>query len=105
MSFYNTNKENFEESADSSRKAKRQEIVIYDLFLLFNEPLSPSMVCKALDGKWPITSIRRAMTNLTDDGMIVKTEETVKGVYGKNEHLWSLPGKTSDSKQALLFDF
>lgn len=105
MSFYNTNKENLEEFADSSRKAKRQEIVIYDLFLLFNEPLSPSMVCKALDGKWPITSIRRAMTNLTDDGMIIKTQETVKGVYGKNEHLWSLPEKTSDSKQALLFDF
>lgn len=105
MSFYNTNKENPEEFADSSRKAKRQEIVIYDLFLLFNEPLSPSMVCKALDEKWPITSIRRAMTNLTDDGMIVKTQETVKGVYGKNEHLWSLPEKTSNSKQALLFDF
>ena len=45
------------------------------------------------------------MTNLTDDGMIVKTQETVKGVYGKNEHLWSLPQKVSDSKQALLFDF
>jgi len=105
VSFYNTNKENSEESADSSRKAKRQEIVIYDLFLLFNEPLSPSMVYKALNEKWPITSIRRAMTNLTDDGVIVKTQETVKGVYGKNEHLWSLSGKTSDSKQALLFDF
>jgi len=45
------------------------------------------------------------MTNLTDDGAIVKTQETVKGIYGKNEHLWSLPEKTSDSKQALLFDF
>ncbi len=105
MSFYNTNKENVEQSADSSRKAKRQEIVIYDLFLLFDEPLSPSMVYKAVNEKWPITSIRRAMTNLTDNGMIVKTQETVKGVYGKNEHLWSLPQKASDLKQALLFDF
>lgn len=105
MPFYNTNKESAEESLDSSQKAKRQEIVIYDLFLLFNEPLSPSMVYKALDEKWPITSIRRAMTNLTNDGAIVKTQETVKGVYGKNEHLWSLPEKVSNSKQALLFDF
>ena len=63
------------------------------------------MVCNALSNKWPITSIRRAMTNLTDDGMIVKTQETVKGVYGKNEHLWSLPEKTLELKQALLFDF
>lgn len=105
MSFYNTNKENAKESLDSSQKAKRQEVVIYDLFLLSNEPLSPSMVCNALNNKWPITSIRRAMTNLTDDGMIVKTQETVKGVYGKNEHLWSLPEKFVKLKQALLFDF
>ena len=63
------------------------------------------MVYKAINEKWPITSIRRAMTNLTDDGMIVKTQETVKGVYGKNEHLWSLPEKTLELKQALLFDF
>ena len=105
MPFYNTNKEDAKESLDSLRKAKRQKVVIYDLFLLFNEPLSPSMVYKAVNEKWPITSIRRAMTNLTDDGMIVKTQETVKGVYGKNEHLWSLPKKISDSKQALLFVF
>lgn len=105
MSFYNTNKENAKEYLDSSQKAKRQEVVIYDLFLLFNEPLSPSMVCKALNEKWPITSIRRAMTNLANDGLIVKTQKTVKGVYGKNEHLWALPQKVSDSKQALLFDF
>ena len=45
------------------------------------------------------------MTNLTDDGMIVKTQETVKGVYGKNEHLWTLPEKFVKLKQALLFDF
>ena len=45
------------------------------------------------------------MTNLTDDGAIVKTQETVKGIYGKNEHLWSLPEKVANSKQALLFDF
>ena len=105
MSFYNTNKESVEEALASSAKATKQETVIYDLFLLCNKPLSPSMVHKALNEKWPITSIRRAMTNLTDDGTIVKTQETVKGVYGKNEHLWSLPEKLVELKQALLFDF
>lgn len=105
MPFYNTNKENAKESLNSSQKTKRQKVVIYDLFLLFNEPLSPSMVYKAVNEKWPITSIRRAMTNLTDDGMIVKTQETVKGVYGKNEHLWALPDKPATAEQAVLFDF
>ena len=105
MSFYNTNKETAKESLDSSRKAKKQEVVIYDLFLLFNEPLSPSMVHNALNNKWPITSIRRAMTNLTDDGMIVKTQKTAKGVYGKKEHLWALPDKPATTEQIVLFDF
>ena len=63
------------------------------------------MVYKAVNEKWPITSIRRAMTNLTDDGMIVKTQKTVKGVYGKSEHLWALPNKPATAEQTVLFDF
>ena len=109
MSFYNTNKESGEELLKSSKKSSRQKIVIYDLFLLVNEPMSPSMVYTALNQKWPITSVRRAMTDLTDDGLLNKTEETATGLYGKKEHLWSLPEKTPKPKHstvpALLFDF
>ena len=39
----------------------------------------------------PITSIRRAMTCLTNSGKIVKTDRQIKGMYGKAEHLWELP--------------
>ena len=45
------------------------------------------------------------MTNLTDDGKIIKTQETVKGIYGKKEHLWALPEKPEVLDQANLFDF
>lgn len=45
------------------------------------------------------------MTNLTDEGKIVKTSKTIKGVYGKNEHLWALPEKPEVFDQASLFDF
>jgi len=63
------------------------------------------MVYKALGQEWPITSIRRAITNLTDDEKIVKTQKTTKGIYGKKEHLWALPKKTETTEQVALFDF
>ena len=103
--FYNTNQESLNESFDSSAKAAKQSDVILALFEMTKTPMSPSMVYKALDQEWPITSIRRAMTNLTDDGKIVKTQKTAKGIYGKKEHLWALPEKATTIKQAVLFDF
>lgn len=39
----------------------------------------------------PITSVRRAITDLTEAGHLVKVENIVKaGAYGKPEHLWRL---------------
>ena len=102
--FYNTNKESFDEFFESSKQAVKQEVVILKV-MQRGEPMSPSMVYAFLDQKWPITSIRRAMTNLTDDGKIIKTQETVKGIYGKREHLWALPRKPEVFDQANLFDF
>ena len=54
------------------------------------KPQSPSMVYYAFLKAWPITSVRRAITNLTTAGELVKTNNTVTGMYGKPEHLWSL---------------
>ena len=36
----------------------------------------------------PLTSIRRAMTDLTAEGMLVKTDYRVEGSYGKKVHTW-----------------
>lgn len=101
--FYNTNKESLDEFLESSKQAVKQETVIFKI-MQRGQPMSPSMVYEFLDQKWPITSIRRAMTNLTDDGKIVKTQETVKGSYGKNEHLWAMPSQPQVFDQANLFD-
>jgi len=105
MPFYNTNQESLSEASDSSAKAAKQSDVILALFEMTKTPMSPSMVYKALGQEWPITSIRRAMTNLTDDGEIVKTQKTTKGIYGKKEHLWALPKKPETTEQVALFDF
>ena len=50
----------------------------------------------------PITSIRRAMTNLSDDGKLEKTKEYVVGNYGKKEHLWCFPKKPESFSQSIL---
>ena len=38
----------------------------------------------------PVTSTRRAMTNLTDKGYLVKTGFQRRGIYGKLNYCWRL---------------
>ena len=37
-----------------------------------------------------INSVRRAMTNLTDEGLLIKTETKRIGSFGKNNYCWKL---------------
>tara|TARA_Y100000361_G_C11062870_1_gene291434 strand:+ start:61 stop:372 length:312 start_codon:yes stop_codon:yes gene_type:complete len=93
MTFYNTIDENFDELEKSIAKAKTQELKIMNCFYFCKKPLSPSMVLSLSKLNCPITSIRRAMTNLSNDGLLEKTNDYVEGLYGKQEHLWCLPKK------------
>jgi hypothetical protein len=60
------------------------------------------MVLNELNLNCPITSIRRAITNLTDAGKIIKTDQYVKGNYGKLEHLWELATEPIEEQQCLF---
>ena len=91
MSYYNTIEEVGSALTESNKKTRKQEDLIYSLFVKRNQPLSPSMVLNECGLNCPITSIRRAITDLTKSGRIVKTDLQVKGMYGKAEHLWQLP--------------
>jgi len=103
MSYYNTIEEVGNALTESNKKTRKQEDLIYALFQKRNEPLSPSMVLSQSGLNCPITSIRRAITDLTNSGRIVKTERQVKGMYGKAEHLWELPD-LKEPKQVSLFN-
>lgn len=103
MAFYQTIDQVGSALKESNKKAKRQEDLIYSLFVQSNQPLSPSMVLSQSGMNCPITSIRRAMTDLTNSGRIVKTDRQIKGMYGKAEHLWELPDM-KEPKQVSLFD-
>ena len=54
--------------------------------------------------KWPITSTRRAITNLTEDGILVKTSFQSMGQYGRPEHHWMWNNIRRNNQQTKLFD-
>ena len=89
MTYYNTNSEEGPELIKSRMNTVKQETTIY---LLFEDDsyLSPDMIDELLYNDYPITSIRRALTNLTDQGLLEKTDKMVMGKYGKKTHTWKL---------------
>ena len=86
--FYNTINEVTNTLVNSHSKTRTQEKVILDCFKSAQEPLSPSMVHFLTKIKCPMTSIRRAMTDLSNAGKLVKTDQFTIGKFGKREHLW-----------------
>ena len=102
MTFYNTINENQRLQAVYHAQTVTQEQKIMKCFEQYDKPLSPSMVLSISGLNCPITSIRRAMTNLSDDGKLEKTKDFVMGSYGKKEHLWCLPKKPESFSQSTL---
>ena len=92
--YYNTNKETGKTLRKSRKKANTQEVIILAIFK--EKPkakFTPETVLKKLQAvhlNYPITSIRRAMSNLKDDGYLINTNDKAKGDWGKNVHLWKL---------------
>jgi predicted transcriptional regulator len=78
--------------AKAERSARTQEQVIMDYFTANAGSHTPEQVhAKAGLLHCPITSIRRSITNLTNAGKLIKTEQMVNGNWGKPVHLWTLP--------------
>ena len=89
--YYNTNQETGEELDNSRARATSQTQIIYNYFV--NNPteeLTPFEIKAKTRMRAPITSIRRAITDLTNDGKLVKTTSLKQGNYGKKCHCWRL---------------
>lgn len=90
--YFNTTRSTGRELAEFRRRAESQQDLILDYFR--RRPgmaYSPSQVRDALNLTGaPITSIRRAITNLTSAGELEKTERQVRGPYGRPEYQWRL---------------
>jgi hypothetical protein len=101
--YYNTNKESGDTLTKSKIKAKSQEELILEIFK-DSIKLSASEAWKIYDKKGitPITSIRRAITNLCNDNKLFKTEEKANGLYGKKEYIYKLC-QVKDNNQLAMF--
>lgn len=86
--YYNTTNETGQMLINFQNEASKQEFRVLDLFKK-KKYLSPSQAWKHFESEGiPLTSIRRAITNLTNDGFVVKTEQKVKGLFGRNETIY-----------------
>lgn len=101
-SFYNTTGERGQQLLDFDRQARGQERLIFGFFRSRpGQPFSPSQVQTALLPETPLTSIRRAMTNLTKRGFLLKTDRKVIGAYARPEHLWIWANRVDTARRAL----
>lgn len=76
--------------------ARKQEEAVMALFSHLQRPMTASEVwslCCDAGKKWPLTSVRRAITNLSNDDALVHLHDMSReGIYGKPETFYALPG-------------
>ena len=90
-SFKNTTRETGATLARSEKRANRQEQAILNWLERAESWVwwPPEAIQKYVLPNAPITSIRRALTNLTDEGLLEKSEHTMfKSKWGKATHGW-----------------
>lgn len=97
--YHNTVPETGKQLAENTAKAIIQDKVILNIFITTtnkygNFLTSPEMIWNAYKiisfNNVPLTSIRRAFSNLQKRGLIEKTGEKVEGMYGRKINLWRL---------------
>lgn len=91
--FYNTISLEGAELSKAKADTSKQEELIKAIFKKNpSTPISPSEILDVISShyklNWPLTSIRRAITNLTDDTVLIKLSTMKDGIYGKPEHTW-----------------
>lgn len=93
LSFHNTTNLRGQQLQDSIQTAERQDEVIERIFIQAATALSPSKVhsyCEMKGYNYLLTSVRRTINTLTNEGKIAHTGLTVISPYGRPEGLWKI---------------
>jgi Fe2+ or Zn2+ uptake regulation protein len=88
--YYKTTEMSMNEYLQSILQGQKQEEVILKIFKDYKQKFTAWEVNKLLNDHYPITSVRRAITNLTDQGYLNKTKIVKIGRYGKGCHAWEI---------------
>lgn len=92
-SFYNTIRMSGADLFSANKQARTQEDIILQIFKESDGELTPFEVNDRLELNslyYPITSIRRSITNLTKRGKLIKTEIKRQGEYGQINYTWRI---------------
>ena len=100
-SYHNTTQLKGKELVKAERNAESQEMRLLKWFKYYRT-LTASQAHTLFPDRIPLTSIRRAMTNLMNEGFIEKTEEQREGIYGKPEYVYKIKLPVEE-KQLKLF--
>lgn len=101
--YYNTNKERGGTLNKSRARAMTQQERIMAYYNDFpGYYCTPDELKRMVLFGAPITSVRRALTNLTDAGLLVKSNHMKMGEHGKMVHTWRLPRPGEKQKQPPL---
>lgn len=94
MTYYNTNNEVGSILQESRKKTETQEKRIETILSDVNAVLTPDHIQWLYFQEYkvdiPITSVRRALTDLTAKGIAIKTDIMLKGRYNKKTHTWRI---------------
>lgn len=91
--FFNTTDLKGQELVTAISKAETQNERVFEIIKAVGKPVTPfgvhEIYCEIFS-PCPVTSIRRSMTTLTDEGRLEMLDETVIEQYGAKNHLWTL---------------
>lgn len=87
--YFNTTSQSLEYAEQRVAKNKTQEEIVLGIFEEYKK-LSASQVLSLYPKNIPLTSIRRAISNLKFDYKLEKLAETRKGIYNAPEHLFRI---------------
>lgn len=105
-SFHNTIEARGDQLKSYESRASSQELSILSFFKQHpTRMFTPSEIHKKLFDPFqtPLTSVRRAITNLAQAGELRKTDIKVTGPYGMPEHCWYRPKEQQKLTQLSLF--
>jgi len=109
--FYNTVSFDGEILSHVNAKAAKQGDIIQAIFEANpTKKFSPSQILDLIQSRfgfnWPITSVRRAMSDLASpkcDDVLLKTAELIPSPFGSVEHVWILrAGNESRAPESVM---
>tara|TARA_Y100000356_G_scaffold123877_1_gene119273 strand:+ start:25 stop:336 length:312 start_codon:yes stop_codon:yes gene_type:complete len=75
------------------KNCRQEDAILKIAERMVDGKFSPSQMLQRLEGygrNIPITSVRRAISDLTRNGELVKTDKQVMGIYGRKEYVWRI---------------